>query len=221
AEVKSGEEVKPGAEVKAGEEVKPGAEVKAGEEVKPGAEVKAGEEVKPGAEVKSGEEKAETPRGPKKPKRGPALTLDKVGGVDYQTNTDGTIVRRTEVMGKVLVGNETTWRELLTEAEQTALKERRAELEKLEAAKKITEEQARELVALRDVEAKLHDPATHKAVIERMGGKRPSGGFKAGELRGGVVGGAILLTAVLGWFVSGQKQEGYTPPSRASVGGVQ
>ncbi|HEY9786326.1 MAG TPA: dual specificity protein phosphatase, partial [Candidatus Obscuribacterales bacterium] len=154
----------------------------------------------------------------KKPGRGPAPTLDRIGGVDYQPNPDGTIVRRAEIVGKPLIGDEKTWRELLTKDEIEGLSRRRQELEKDAEEKRITEEGKKELAAIRELESKLHDPATHKQVIERLGAKRPAGGFKAGQAFGTLSGAAILTTAVLGWFI-GTPQENRTPLRRAGIGG--
>ncbi len=163
---------------------------------------------------------AEEP-GARRPKRGPAPTLDKISGIDTVIAPDGTMSREATIGGhKALIGDEKTWKELLTKAEIEGMQQRRAELEKIEKEKSFTEDMRRELASLRDFETSLKDPAAHRSWIEKMGDRRPQGGFKPGEMFGRLSGIVILTSAVLGWYAQNESQRSAERlPNRAKLGG--
>lgn len=153
-----------------------------------------------------------------RPRRGPGPVADAVTTTTYESNSDGTQVRRSELAGKPLVGDEKTWKDLLTKEELAQIREKRESLEKLEKENKLNEDTRRELASIRELEANLHDPAAHKRIIEKMGERRPSGGFRGGEVVGRLSGIAILTSAVLSWCASKSHAEDTSTPKHAPLG---
>ncbi|HEY9788178.1 MAG TPA: hypothetical protein V6D17_22510 [Candidatus Obscuribacterales bacterium] len=211
-------EVKPGPDGKSAPDVKPAPDVKYSADGKTAPDVTASDCKPTGGKPADGTLGDSKPQY-KKPRRGPAPDLGRIANVEYQQASDGTLTRRAEVAGKPLVGDDKTWKDLLTKDEIEGLKQRRTQLEKEEAEKRITEQGKKELAALRELELKLSDPAAHKQVIERLGSRRPAGGFKGSQTLGTLSGLAILTTAVLGWYIGSKDTHDQTPLKRAGISG--
>lgn len=151
--------------------------------------------------------------GPRRPRRGPAPSADRISGVQQVANNDGTMTRAREVVGSTVPGEKLSEGDRVAQNEIEGMKRERVSLEERDKKNELSKDEKLRLEALRYAEKRINDPNFQK---ELKGHARR--GMAAGEISGALSGVAILTAAALGYYLSLKKQEQYESPARARIG---